>query len=141
MIEEKIKQLKINVDRINEEKEELKLKIQKIFTKLRNVLNERENELLLEVDKKYNEIYFNEILVNDAEKLPNKIKASFKKGKKIEKEWNDENKLSSCIKNCIDIEENIKKASEVNDSLKKSNNKNKNKIEFYQNDEKEINIE
>ena len=78
--------MKINVDRINEEKEELKLKIQKIFTKLRNVLNERENELLLEVDKKYNEIYFNEKLVNEAEKLPNKIKIFLDKGKKIEKE-------------------------------------------------------
>ena len=115
------------------------MKIQKIFTKLRNVLNEREDELLLEVDNKYNEIYFNEILVNEAEKLPNKIKVSLEKGKKIEKEWNDENKLSFCIKHCIDIEENIKKASEVNDSLKKSDNKNKNKIDFYPNDEKEIN--
>ena len=30
------------MDKINEEKEELKLKIQKIFTKIRNVINDRE---------------------------------------------------------------------------------------------------
>ena len=43
---------------INEEKEELKLKIQKIFTKIRNVINEREEKLLIEVDNQFNEIYF-----------------------------------------------------------------------------------
>ena len=45
---------------VNENKEELKEKIQKLFTKLRNVINDREDELLLEVDKKFNELYFNE---------------------------------------------------------------------------------
>ena len=35
-------------------KEKLKLDIQKIFTKLRSILNDREDKLLLDIDKKYN---------------------------------------------------------------------------------------
>ena len=138
-IEEKINQLKINMDKLNEEKEELKLKIQKIFTKMRNIINEREDKLLLEVDKKFDETYFNEKRINEFQKLPNKIKISLEKGKLIEQEWNDENKLCSCINDCINIENNIKNACDVNDSLKKSREEKNNKLDFYPNDEKEIN--
>ena len=137
-IEEKIKQLKINVDKINEEKEELKLKIQKIFTKIRNVINEREEKLLIEVDNQFNEIYFNEKLIDEAEKLPNKIKVSLEKGNIMDEEWNDENKLCSCINNCINIENNIKNACDINNSLKKCGNKNNSQIDFYPKEEKEI---
>ena len=59
-LEQKIKELKPIYDKINKSKEELKTNIQKIFTKLRNALNDREDELLLEVDNRYNELYFNE---------------------------------------------------------------------------------
>ena len=38
-------------EKINNKKEELKLYVQKIFTKLRTALNEREDELLLSIDK------------------------------------------------------------------------------------------
>ena len=137
-IEEKIKQLKVNVDKINEEKEELKLKIQKIFTKIRNVINEREEKLLIEVDNQFNEIYFNEKLIDEAEKLPNKIKVSLEKGNIMDEEWNDENKLCSCINNCINIENNIKNACDINNSLKKCGNKNNSQIDFYPKEEKEI---
>ena len=40
-LDKSIKELKIAFDKINENKEELKLKIQKIFTKMRNAINER----------------------------------------------------------------------------------------------------
>jgi len=138
-IEEKINQFRINMDKINEEKEELKLKIQKIFTKIRNVINDREEKLLLDVDKHFNEIYFNENIINEVKKLPNKIKISLQKGKEIELEWNDENKLGLCINGCINIENNIKNACELNDSLKKCGNENNNKIDFYPKEENEIN--
>ena len=49
-LEQSINELKSLFKTINESKEELKLKIQKIFTKKRNRLNEREGYLLLEVD-------------------------------------------------------------------------------------------
>ncbi len=38
---------------ISESKEKLKLDIRTIFTNLRNLLNEREDELLLEVDNTF----------------------------------------------------------------------------------------
>ena len=51
ILENSINELKQFVININEKKEELKFKIQKIFTQIRNSLNNREDELLLEVDK------------------------------------------------------------------------------------------
>ena len=50
-LNESINKLKVIFEKINSNKEELKLNIQKIFTKIRNALNDREDELLLEVDK------------------------------------------------------------------------------------------
>ena len=76
--------IKIIVEKINKSKEDLKLKIQNIFTNIRNTLNTREDELLAEVDAKYNEIYFNEDIIKQIEKLPNKVKLSLEKGKLIE---------------------------------------------------------
>ena len=63
----------------------MKLNIQKVFTKIRNALNDREDELLLEVDKQFEKEYFNENLLKENEKLPNKIKISLEKGKKLKK--------------------------------------------------------
>ena len=55
-----INELKENFKEINESKEELKLKIMKIFTDIRNKVNEREDFILFEVDKIYNETYIEE---------------------------------------------------------------------------------
>jgi len=59
------------------------MNIQKIFTKLRNCLNEREDELLLEIDKNYNELSLNEEIIKEIDKFPNKIKKSLEKGKEL----------------------------------------------------------
>ena len=106
-------------EKINESKEELKMKIQKIFTNIRTILNEREDEILLEVDKKYNETFCNEELIKESEKLPNKVKLSLKKGKLINNEWNDNNKLNSIINDCINIENNIKNINLINSNIYK----------------------
>ena len=58
------KDLKEILEKINENKESLKLKIQKIFTKLRNALNDREDELLIEVDKQLDNLFLDENLIN-----------------------------------------------------------------------------
>ena len=50
---EDMKGLKEVVQKIENDKEDLKLKIQNIFTKIRTILNEREDELLLEIDNIY----------------------------------------------------------------------------------------
>ena len=93
---------KIN-EEINKNKEELKLKVQTIFTKLRNALNEQEDKLLLDIDKEYDNVYFKEDFIKESEKLPNKIKISLEEGKLIDNDWNDNNKLNSNINKCITL--------------------------------------
>ena len=106
-LKESLDKLKNIFEKINNNKENLKLKIQKIFTKIRNAINDREDELLLEVDKNFDNIFFKEDLINEGEKLPNKIKKSLEKGKIIDNQWNEE-KLNSLINDCLNIENNIK---------------------------------
>ena len=78
--EESINKLKEIYKKINDDKEELKIKIQKIFTLLRNELNKREDELLLKVDEEFDKAYFKEEIIKESEKLY-KIKLSFEKNK------------------------------------------------------------
>ena len=126
-----IKELKNIFDKINNKKEELKLNIQKIFTKLRNALNEREEKLLSEVDNKYNNIFCDENIIKDGEKLPEKIKISLEKAESINNEWNDTNKLGQIVYECINIENNINQLKIINKNIKKcSSNKDKD-IKFY----------
>ena len=135
-IESSINQLKVIFDKINEDKEKLKMKISKIFTQIRNAINQREDEILLKVDNRYNEIYFKEDIIHKTENLPNKIKKSLEKGKMCEKQWNDNN-LNSLINDCINIENNIKKIKEINQNIEKYNSNNQ-KIKFFPEKEKEI---
>ena len=55
-IQQSIKDLKSIFEKMNKNKEELKLNIQQIFTKIRSEINNREDQLLIEVDQKF-EIY------------------------------------------------------------------------------------
>ena len=55
--------LKKKFENIEKDKEKLKLEITNIFTKIRNNINDREDELLLEVDKIYNSKYFSEDII------------------------------------------------------------------------------
>ena len=122
---------------INENKEQLKIKVQKSFTNLRNSLNNREDELLNEIDEKFNNLYGNEDVLRKGEKIPEKIKKSIEKGKLIEKE-NNNNKLISVINDCITIENSINDINKINETIDKCKNNNKIKINLYLNDE-EIN--
>ena len=122
-LQETINQMKIIYEKIDKNKEELKNSIQKTFTKLRNAINEREDILLLEVDKKYNDIYLNEEIIKESDKLPNKIKISLEKGKEIENNWNN-NILISLINDCLNIENNINYINEINESIIKCNSLN-----------------
>ena len=93
-----------------------------IFTKIKSALNEKEDKLLSEIDKEFNKMFFEEELIKESEKLPDKIKKSIEKGKIIEKEWNqNDNNLSSLINDCINIENNIKEINLINIVLKKAN--------------------
>ena len=106
-------------------KEELKLKIEKTFTKIRSALNNREDELLLEVDKQYKELYWDEKIFEKYEKLPKNIKLLLEKSKKMEFK---EDKLISFINNCINIENNIEDINKVNENIEKLKKKQKRKL-------------
>ena len=137
-IKEAINSIKIIYDKMSEKKEELKLNVQKIFTKIRNTINNREDELLLEIDKKYEEFYLKEESMKEIEKLPKKIELSLEKGKILDKEWDNESKLNITINYCINIEKNIKYINEINDKIKRFNN-NEINIHFYPIEENLIN--
>ena len=111
-------------DQINNDKEEIKLKISNMFTKVRNVLNEREDKLMVEIDKLYNDLFFKEDIIKEGEKLQNKIRESLDIGQSLNNNWDNKNvKLS--IYNCLNIENNIKKINTINDNLKSSKSYNK----------------
>ena len=137
-LEQSINELKNSFEKINKNKEEFKLKIQKIFTNIRNALNDREDQLLSEVDKYFDDTFGNEDIIKDCGKLPNKIKISLEKGKKIDKEWIN-NELNSNINDCINIENNIKDINVIKENVKKFNVNNNNENLFGPNDN-EINI-
>ena len=118
-LEQSINNLNNILDNVNLKKENLEKKIQKIFTKLRNALNEREDELLFDLDKIFNELSFNDDKLYDFKNLPNKVKISLEQGKKIENEWNEENKLIYLINGCINIENNINIIKVLNEKIEK----------------------
>ena len=59
----------------------------------------------MEVDKQFNEIYFDESILKKCETLPNNVKLSLEKSKNLEL---NEDKLALFIHECINIENNIK---------------------------------
>ena len=71
----------------------------------------------MKIDELYNKYFFNENLIKDYEKLPNKTIISLDKGKEIDKQWNDNN-LISLINDCINIENNIKDINTFNLTIK-----------------------
>ena len=101
--------------------------MQNIFTKIRNALNEKEDDLLIQIDKEYGDLFINDNLLKESEKYPDKVNNSLEKGKNIDNEWNN-NKLSLMINDCINIENNINDINKINENIKKC----------YSNDKKEI---
>ena len=117
-IDQSVNKYKEIYEQVNNNIDALKSKIQSIFTKLRSSLNEKEEKLIRDIDEYYKLYNFKEDIIKKSEKLPKKIKESIEKGKKIDKEWN-ENNLSSLINDCINIENNIKEIYIINDNIKK----------------------
>ena len=111
-----INQLKKTFEEINNKKEEMKIKIQKIFTKFRNELNNREDELLLMIDNKFNNSFIKEDNIKNFEKLPNQITKVLEEIKLIDKDW-DINKLNYFLNYCNSIENNINNIKKENESL------------------------
>jgi len=106
-LNESIEYNKKQFEKNEKDREDLKSEILNTFTKIRNALNNKEDELLKEIDIIFNNNYYNEELIKKRSKLSSIINSSIEKGKSIDKEWND-NILNSYINDCINIENNIK---------------------------------
>ena len=124
-IDETINNLKQLFKEVSHKKEELKLNIQKIFSKLRSAINEREEKLLNEVDNEYNKYFINEDIIHKSEKLPQKVK----RAKNINV-GNNNNQLNIIINDCINVENNIKEINNIYDIIKKCNSNKDIKIKF-----------
>ena len=129
-IDKLIKEIKDVFEKINKDKEELKLNIQKIFTKIRNNINDREDEILLNVDEIFDNTYIKEKEMNDIDKYPNKISILLKQGKSTIDQWKNEKELSLLINNCINIEKNLMKINNIEQNLKKSKGAMSSEIKF-----------
>ena len=137
-LQKKINEIKTILDKINANKEELKLKIKNIFTSLRSALNDREEELLSQVEKNY-DLYVKSGITKEtkekegtkeSEQLLDKINKYLEKGKLAEKEWNNTNKLSLCINESIIIENNMKEINIKNEKIKRINSKERIEYKF-----------
>ena len=104
-------------------------KLKSIFTKIRNKLNEREDELLLDIENIFNKLYFNDDIIKIIEKLPTRIKSSLEKGKEINEEWT-EKQLNYLINICINIENTWTDINTIKWKIEKSNFNMKTKILF-----------
>ena len=118
-LQQSIDQLKKIFEENNKNKEELKTEIKKFFTELRNNINTREDNLYIEIDKKYDELFFKEDFIKESEKLPIKINSILEKGKTVDNEWKDITKLNSLMNICTDIENSIKDINLINENINK----------------------
>ena len=119
---------------IIKEKEELKIKIQKLFTDIRNTLNEREDEILNEIEKKYDEIFIKENIIRESMKLPKKITNIIEKGNLIDKDWEDNNKLPCLINDCLNIQKDIALINSIEKNIKNYRDLKNKKIIFFPKD-------
>ena len=69
-LENSINEIKKIFEKINESKDNIKIKVQKIFTRIRTKINEREDEIISQIDKKYDKFFFKEDIVKEIDKLP-----------------------------------------------------------------------
>ena len=77
-------------------------------------------------------------MVKQSEKLPKEININLEKGKLIEKEWNENQKLKSIIHDSIKIQNNIKEINIIKEKVEK-NKEIDLEIKFSPTEEMEIN--
>ena len=131
-----VENLKKIFDNVIIKKEDIKLEIQKLFTKIRNELNGREEALLLEVDHLFEKNFIKDEIIKEGEKLPNKVKASLEKCRNINIE---EVKLNSLINDCLNIEKDIKMIDNIKENINKYNEANILEVGFATDKKDEVN--
>ena len=73
----------------------------------------------MEVDKEYEKMNFNDNILKESQKLPNKIKISLEKGEKLCKEMDNNINSYSLVYDCVNIENEIKNINLINEKIKK----------------------
>ena len=115
-----INKLKQAYKEISDKKEKLKIRIQKFFTKIRNEINKREDQLLLIVEQVYENYFFNKNFTKDIDKIENKLNLSINKGMLVSNEYNnDEINFISLINDCVLIEDCIKEINYLKENYEK----------------------
>ena len=127
-LEESIKNIKVNPEEVKENKDKLKSEIKNIFEKIRTELNNRENILISEIDKYFDDNYYNEGIV----KKSDDIKSLLENVESINNDdWEDDDKLNELIYNCINIENNVKDINIIKAKIEKYiKNENKFNVKF-----------
>jgi len=92
------------------------LTIKNVFNKLREVINNREKELLLELAQIFNSLSITKDSSVKRKEFYNKIKKSIEFRKQIEKEWNS-NKLNFFINETLIFEHMINEINNINNYL------------------------
>ena len=110
-LDNKINQFKILKEKINKNKEDLIINIQKVFTKIRTDLNEREDKLINKMEETYKHLFFDEKNSKEIERLSINVKQILDSANNIKEENNE---LSNVINNYIKFEKNIENISEIN---------------------------
>ena len=128
-IDNLIKKFKISIDKINANKDEIKMRIQGIFSIIKKMLNEKEEKLLNEVDKKYDKILIKDDVLENAEKLPKKVKLTLQMGNSIKQDLKINN-INSFINDCSLIDNKMKEINNIRDDIKKSYLNKKRKIKY-----------
>ena len=113
-------------EEISGKKEKLKIRIQKLFTKIRNDINKREDKLLFQVEEIFEKYFFKKNLKKNIDNIINQINISFTKGKIVLNNFNNNDiNLISLINDYIIIEDCINNMNLIKENLK---NYEKNKI-------------
>ena len=136
-IKEKVNLAKDFYEKMDLLKEELKSKIMKIITNVRNKLNEREDELISEVDNIFSNLCPEEKLILNYEQIPKKINNILNKRSSLNEKMIDSHLLNFFISNCIIIENNYNEIKEIMEELDKYDINKEAKILFYPDKESE----
>ena len=106
--EKLMEELKINFEKVT--RETLKKNIEEAFTQIKNAINEREKEILSKVDEiindKKDDLFSSE--KKKYEPTSKEIEKILDKSRDMGDDWNNSDKISSCINDCLIIENNVK---------------------------------
>ena len=123
-----LKDIRTFYEHINPIKEDIIMNIKNIFHNFRILLDNREKELLYEVEEVYSKNFFSDNFLKESNKFPTKIKYNIDKGKNVLDKWEEaeeKGKINLLINDCINIERNIKELNDIKDKIASLNSKSK----------------